>query len=173
MAAGNTFTPIYNLTQYTSPYSVTIANIPSTYTDLFITMNYTGDRDQDVYMRFNGDTGGNYGYSYERALNSTTVSSGGNQSQGQAVINLNGGWRNTLTNIWVPNYKNATKYKNWFAQSAGWEDKTTYNYAEIHGGCYRSQSAITSITFLWSNTKQFYAETAYGLRICVYGVTEA
>jgi hypothetical protein len=173
MAAGNTFTPIYNVSQYSGIYSLTIANIPTTYTDLFISMTYSGERDQDVYIRFNGDTSANYGYSYIRANNGASVVSGGNQSQGQAVINLNSGWRGTTTNIWIPNYKNTTKYKNWFAQSTGWEDKTTYNYSQIHGGCYRGLSAITSITFLWSNTKQFSDGAGYGLKFNLYGITEA
>ena len=173
MAAGNTFTPIYSVSQYSPPYSLTIANIPSTYTDLFVTLTYAGDRDQDVYMRLNGDSSGSYGYSYIRALNSATVTSAGNQAQGQAVINLNGGYRGSTTNIWIPNYKNTTKYKNWFAQAISWEDNTTYNYSEIHGGCYRSLSAVNSITFLWSNSRQFYEGTTYGLRVNIYGVTEA
>lgn len=173
MPAGNTFTPIYTVNNYSEVYSLTISNIPSTFTDLFISMSYHGDRDQDVYMRFNGDSGANYGYSYSRALNSSTVSTGGNQSQGQAIINLNGGWRGSTTNIWVPNYKNTTKHKNWFTQSVGWEDKTTYNYSQIHGGSYRSQSAINSVTFLWSGGRQFYNLPQYGLRVHIYGITEA
>lgn len=173
MPAGNTFTPIYSVSQYSPPYSLTIANIPSTYTDLFISLYYGGDRDQDVYMRLNGDSSGSYGYSYIRANNGASVVSGGSQSQGQSVVNLNGGYRGTTTNIWIPNYKNTTKHKNWFAQSTGWEDQTTYNYSGIAGGCYRSLSAVNSVTFLWSNTRQFYEGTAYGLRVNIYGVTEA
>lgn len=173
MPAGNTFTPIYSVSQYSSPYSVTIGNIPSSYTDLFVALTYGGDRDQDVHMRFNSDTSSNYGYSYERAHESATVSSGGNQNQNQAVLNLNGGYRGTTTNIWIPNYKNTTKYKDWFAQSTGWENSTQYNYSSIGGGSYRSTSAINSITFFWSNARQFYDSTSYGLRINIYGVTEA
>jgi len=173
MPAGNTFTSIYNVSQYTAVSSVTIANIPNTYTDLFLTMTYGGPRDQDVHVRFNSDTSSNYGYSYIRANNSSTISAGGASSVNQGIVNLNGGYRGSITNLWIPNYKNTNKYKNWFAQSMGWEDSSTYNYANIHGGCYRSTSAISSITFYWSNASQFQDSTAYGLKINIYGITEA
>jgi hypothetical protein len=173
MAAGNTFVPIVSFGQLSSPYSIDVTNIPSTYTDLFIVVEFSGDRDGDVVMQFNGDTGANYGHSYIRAnQNSASAITGGANSQTSGYFSLNGGWRGSLALIWIPRYKDTGKYKSWVSRSGGWES-TAYAYTDIYGGTWRNTAAITSIKFLWTGGRQFSSTVNYGTKINIFGIAEA
>lgn len=173
MPAGNTFVPITSFAHLSSPYSVTLSNLPSSYTDLFVTLEYSGDRDGDLIVRFNGDTGSNYGHSYLRANhNSTSAITGGANSQTAGYIALNGGWRGSLATLWLPRYKDTGKHKSWMCRSGGYES-TSISYTDIYSGTWRNTSAINSINFLWTGNRQFSDSPVYGLRINIYGITEA
>lgn len=138
-----TYEPISTQTIGTAVSTVTLSSIPATYTDLVLVVGYgistTGG--ENLYMRFNSDTGSNYS-------NTRLVAGGGGtgsyRDSGATVINVGAIYTTTdpLTHIsHINNYANSTTYKTVLCRN-----NTTSNVA-AHVGLWRSTAAITSITF--------------------------
>lgn len=174
MPAGKTFTAILSVNHYSPVRSIVLSNIPSGYSDLLMTMDFSTDRDIEVWMRFNSDTGSNYGYSWIRSnQNSASGSSGGSNSQTYGAVDLSGGYRGSALNVWISEYTDTSKFKTYISRSGGWES-TTNNYSAIHAGTWRNTTAINSITLtLPSTAYSFYEGSVRGPRITLYGITEA
>jgi hypothetical protein len=133
--------------------TITFSSIPSTYKHLQIRAlvkdTYTAsDGAQDAWIQFNGDTASNYSYHRIRG-NGTAASSSGvgtNTVMGENICLTYG----TTTNYGVSvvdilDYANTSKYKTVRSLNGG--DLNGSGFIKLASGCWRSTSAITSITF--------------------------
>jgi len=164
----STYTPIYSTTLSANTSSVTISNIPQTYTDLVLVA--TARRNIDNAggagtMIFNGVSSG--------SLYSTTIlyNSGNTLYSGRwsSVDGLYGGFAtadgalaHSITHIL--NYSNSTTFKSYLGDrgQAGNDPRREFSI-----GTYRSTSPITSITLSAAN------DIKSGATITLYGVKAA
>ena len=131
---------------------ITFSGISSAYTDLRLVLvarsNNTGTPREDLYIRFNSDTGSNY---------STTIlygqdgSAGSFRQTGQSRINAYTGLPGTssqfsLTMVNIFSYTGST-FKTCLV-SVNNDQNTVGGEVNAQVGLYRSTSAITSITVL-------------------------
>lgn len=161
-----TYEPITSFTVNTAVASVTLSNIPATYTDLVLVSNVAGNLNNDPTLRVNGDTGSNYSVTH---LTSNGSSLAGYRFGGQTSFGLNyfGGDQTVLgTNarfIYIDDYANTSKYKG-LTCTAGHNAST--DGLTISVGQWRSNSAITSITFLAGSGKTL----STGSQLSLYGI---
>lgn len=143
MAAGNTYTPLATTTLTGTAASVTFSSISGAYTDLVLISTFGETTGLDFYLRFNGDTGGNY--------STTRMGGNGSTADGTRTTNDTGiqprtpanppATITTMYNTNIMNYANTTTYKTAIAK---------YNFVsawtEMDVGMWRNTAAITSIT---------------------------
>lgn len=135
--------------------SLDISNIPSTFTDLEITLSARGGAQNvstatDILqMRFNGST---TGYSYRSLWQLTgTIYTTTNSSN---ALPTSGGDTTAGTfgssTIYIPNYAGSNN-KAWSVDSAAEQNSTTGVWLNITSGLWANTSAITSISFVSLN----------------------
>ena len=145
MPAGNTYVPLATNTLSTATSSVTFSTISGSYTDLVLVAIFGLTAGDDLYLRFNGDTAGNY--SAHRFGGNGSVASVGRTTNDTGIQpRTPSNQPSTITTMYtsnIMNYANTTTYKTALAR---------YNYrsgfAEVDVGMWRSTAAITSLTFL-------------------------
>jgi hypothetical protein len=169
MAAGNTYVAIAEQTLGSAAASVTFSSIPGTYTDLVLVCSNlkASVGSNNVYVRFNSDTGSNYSYTMLSGNGTTAFSVRGTS----LAYNYFGGYdtgvdatepTTVITNIM--NYANATTNKTTLTRfgvinaAGGGETHAIVNL-------WRSTSAINTIliypfTGTWSTGSVF---TLYGI----------
>jgi len=159
----STRTPIASATLTSAAPSVTIGNIPQTYTDLILVISstITGSSDGDMTLRVNSDTGNNYsttriygagssGFS-DRQTN-TTFGNFGRQGGSEVTTNI----------IHFLNYANTTTYKTYLSRGGN----TGLILSVV--GLWRNTSAITSITvgLVFGSSNNFVSGSTFSL----YGI---
>jgi len=173
MAAGMTYTPLATNKLTANSTTVTFSSIPQTYTDLVLVMQPAADvGDENVGIRFNGDTGANYSYT-RLGANNTAGSVSSNRVSNFTRINTTeaAGTSPNLGNLIIianiMNYANATTYKTAINRSG--QVGGTYNGAEIFAGLWRNTAAINSITVMQGGTRTFLSGSTFTL----YGILAA
>lgn len=160
----STYTPIYSTTITSAVSSVTLSNIPIAYTDLVLSVEIqAATSGEDVYARFNSDTGSNYSSTWLRGISSTATS----LRQASTGIRLSDGGSSTTGNttvqtINIQNYSNATTFKTVVSRAG-----SAARGLDLFGNLWRSTSPITSITFYMS------AGNISSGTITVYGIKAA
>ena len=163
MAAGNTYTPIAT-TNGTGASSITFSSITSAYTDLVLVIGGAVSSGVSCYIYVNGDTTGNYGYTYMQGTASSSSSGRGTTVTGwyYGPMHANG---NIITANF-PSYANTSYYKSvLIRQNSNWPTGTLSATA----GTWRSSSAINSITVITGGVQTFPATTVFTL----YGIVAA
>jgi len=174
MAAANTYTPIASTTVDTASATIVFSSIPATYTDLVLVMQPGADvGDENIGLRFNDDTSGNYSYQRIGANNTagtynasrqnnftrinTTEATGTGPTLGKLVITAH-----------IMNYTNTTTYKIVLARSG--QVGGTYNGVELFTGAWRATpAAINSITIMQGGARTFSTGSTFNL----YGILAA
>lgn len=176
----NSYESIQTVTLTGNQSTVTFSSIPSTYKHLQVRAigrttrtNYSVEQ---VYMRFNSDTGNNYSthvlggdggsaYAYTGSFPNSWVYTG-QIATDIAGTNAFGGF---VTDIL--DYTNTNKYKTTRAVSAVEPNAsysgTVYGAVNLASGLWMSTSAITSITFsteVSGNFKQYSQFALYGIK---------
>lgn len=127
--------------------SITFSSIPSTYTHLQLRLFMVGtSTDQDIWGRFNSDTGSNYATHRMYGSGSGTPSAGASTSS--AKIDFFARSNSTQPGVAVIDildYANTNKYKTSRSLS-GW-DANGSGFLEFTSGLWQNTSAINSITF--------------------------
>jgi hypothetical protein len=157
----STYTPIATQTLTGSTGSVSFASIPSTYTDLILTIDGTVGSNCGIQMRFNSDSGSNYSFtrmtgdgssaSSDRSSNATFMELGFyvSSTRNMNIVQIMN-YSNTTTNKTVLNRANAQSV-NIGAQA----------YAEL----WRNTSAINAISLSASgNFSTGSTFTLYGIK---------
>lgn len=148
--------------------SVTFSSIPSTYRDLVLVVqgrSVDGTNDNFV-LRFNGDTGSNYNYTWGEGYGNLNTYAASSLSatwiilgQAYSVADPDYGGM-TLVNLF--DYAQTDKHKSFLARSGN--PKETFGVS-MFAGRWVNTTAITSITVL-STFSSFKAGTTYNL----YGI---
>lgn len=167
----NTYTLIASNTLTSSAASVTFSSIPGTYTDLVLKASVRTDVvnpfDQ-LYIRFNSDSGSNYSYTALRGI-PTSVTSFRGTSQAQ----IRGGYTdasqatsNTFSSneVYIPSYTSTTNKP--VSVYGAQEDNVTGAYLEVNANLWQSSSAITSIVITTQNAANFVSGSSFWL----YGI---
>ena len=134
-----------------SQASVTFSSIPSTYTDLIITVQGRSNRSaspkDQVYIQLNGDTGSNYNSQYAEVSIDLTFNGsvnnvalyGGNIAAATASANMSGSTETTILG-----YANTAFYKTWLSRGGGYQD--TQAFVGQYAGSWNNTAAVTSVT---------------------------
>jgi len=145
----NTYQLIQAQTLTTTTASITFSSIPSTYTDLLLSIS---SRNSDIYYEvhfiFNGDTGNNYSGRNIYGTGSSVVSSSSSSIsslQNLTVESVSGQTASTFGNIqlYIPNYL-SSNYKSISADGLD-ENNATSAIAMLGAGLWSNTAAITSI----------------------------
>jgi hypothetical protein len=160
----STYTPIYSTTISSAVDSVTLSNIPTTFTDLTISLEVQlASSGEDLYVRFNGDSGSNYSTTWLRGISNAASSlrqssTGCRLSDGGSSTNGN----TTQQTINIQNYSNATTFKTTLSRS-----NNASRGLDAMVNLWRSTSAVTSLTFYTS------AGNISSGTITIYGIKAA
>lgn len=161
MPAGSTYTPIATTTLGSSQANVTFSSLGS-YTDLVLVINSKSTVNDDIYLQFNNDTGGNYSSTWIRGTGSAASSVRVSNTTGMRLSDQGSPTtsNNTTSIIQIMNYGNASTYKTVLARS-----NNSSVGLEAVVGLWRSTSAITSIKIYlgsgsWESAGTF---TIYGI----------
>ena len=144
MAAGNTYVALATNTLGSAAASVTFSSISGAYTDLVLVCNYATSLNatENVYMRFNSDTGSNYSVTDLVGNGSTAASY---RESSATLIRIGGralGTSSTdnISIVNIQNYSNTTTYKTSLIRN---DIPSLGTVATV--GLWRSTSAITTI----------------------------
>jgi hypothetical protein len=125
--------------------SITFSSIPSTYTHLQLRLFMVGTSvTQDVWGRFNSDTGANY--STHRIFGTGAAQAAGGNTTSSKIDFF--AWSNTepgVAVIDILDYANTSKYKT--SRSLTGSDSNGSGFIHFTSGLWQSASAIDSITF--------------------------
>ena len=171
-----TFQPIAETTLTGTQATITFSSLGS-YDHLYVVCNmrtnYSGSTD-NIYIRFNSDTGSNYNYKWWLAYgggNSTTYGHSGAQNRieigtaaGATTVPSNTYSSNSLL---IPNYRSTTFYKNCMTIQYGSGEKNANDIRTgIYAGTWANTAAITSLTF----GSAFSASFVSGTKIAIWGI---
>jgi hypothetical protein len=152
---------------------IEFTSIPDTYTDLLILISAkttrTGtDKDDELRLRFNGDTGNNYYTTMIERSDSSVIRSvidavGGHMGRGTAPTDNAAASTFGNTEYYIANYRSSTA-KSVFIDSA-METTGTVSYNLQVGGEWTGTAAITSakITTVSGTFDQYSTATLYGV----------
>lgn len=144
MSKTATYSLIESQTLGSATATVTFSSIPATFTDLVLIIK-TPTISDNYNLRFNGDTGTNYSYTYI-AGNGTSASSG--RSSNNTVIGLTyTGAGAPMTRLQIQDYANTTTYKTALIRQ---DDAANATMTTV--GLWRSTAAISSITIVSPST---------------------
>jgi hypothetical protein len=151
--------------------SVTFSSIPSTYTDLLITYSArsirSGQRADNINIRFNGSSATNYSYRYLEG-NGSTVGSFNGSAQAQLIVGYSTAATATASTfasgeIYIPNYAGST------AKSVSSTSVTEHNggtsgdaFILAFAGLWSLTDAITSVEVI-SQVANFAADSSFYL----------
>lgn len=165
----STYTPIATTTLSSAQTTVTFSSISGTYTDLrFVIIAGQTPLNENMRWRYNSDTGGNY--SWNQFLGNGTTASSSRSNSNITGLNLSGDLGGSavqsIVKIDIMNYSSTAIYKTSITRF----DSVQKSRAQSNTGIWRSTSAITSVTFDFSNgTDTFVAGSTFSL----YGIKAA
>lgn len=151
-----------------SSLTLTFSSIPSTYKHLQIRALFWDSSGNTNIMRFNGDTGNNYGR-HELLGDGASVSASGSASSSQIRIGYNPALSpGCAAIIDIHDYADTSKYKTARALS-GWSYQPidTVGQLKFNSGVWMNTAAITSISF--TSGFAFTTSTTFAL----YGIKGA
>jgi hypothetical protein len=168
MPAGSTYTPIATTTLGSDSASITFSSISSSYTDIIVVgrmvANTSGNN--NVRMRFNGDSNNNYSLTWLFGDGSSAGSTRNTNFNGITLSYPNS--TDTINPefiVQVQNYSNSTTYKTALVRNF-WAG--TNGAASTQVGLWRDTSAINQISFHTTNTN-----LGAGMMISLYGIAAA
>ena len=158
-----TYEPISTTTLSSNQTSVTISDIPSTYTDLVLIINGTTQFDSNGGLRFNGDTASNYSWTRLQGNGSSATSArASNDTSIQSYMTGSGtaGMGNAIIQIF--NYANTATFKTLISRHQAASVATR----AIVGLWRKTPEAITSITIFTDNSNWDTGSTfnLYGIK---------
>ena len=166
--ATQTFVPIASTLTTSDASSVTVSNIPQTYTNLFITVKtystFTGDNGTRLQLRLNSDTSSSYSYSSVEGNGGTVYNEYGSDTYmwaGRNNNNFGGNTNKSLTLVNINGYSATNMFKGILTK---WSAPQNGRQVGMLTGTYRSLSGVTSVTFFTDSNM------AAGTEIIVYGI---
>jgi hypothetical protein len=157
--------------------TIDFTSIPSTYTDLLLVQSLrfsTASGIQNVWIRFNNDSGTNYSQLVILGEGSTVNTYKGTSQNAYLWTYAPGGAGTTTANtysnaaLYIPNYANTSHIKYTSLDLVAEVNSTTNNSLDIHHGSWNSTSAINRITLTAPSDTFTSASTAY-----LYGINNS
>jgi len=174
-AAGDAFELISTTVLGSAQSSVVLSSIPATYTSLqlrIVGRSANGTQFDEISLRFNADTGANYGHKYIKLETSNAPSQANATSQ--TAIRILGVTANTATannfsalKIDIAGYKDAAN-KTSIRGFGGATDfvSSWQSNASLFNGLWNATTTVTSLTVAtWSGSN-----LVAGTRVSLYGV---
>ena len=160
-----TYDNIATQTLTSAATSITFNSLPTTYTDLRVILSGLRDVGQQLYLRFNSDSGSNYGYT-DMIGNGASATADEATGATSFVIHYNGFDTSlpTLVPIDIFSYRGATNKTVLYSWNA---DRNGSGYIKWSVGRWGNTSAITSITLSSDSTM------AIGTSATLYGIKNA
>jgi hypothetical protein len=154
-----TYTPIATTTIGSSVNSVTFSNLPATiYRDLILIVSGATSVSENVRLRFNGDTGFNYGYSLMGATSNTPYAgAAGFASISQGALGATGG----SSIFQIMDYSVTTKHKSVLTRS-----NIAGTGLQAASDSWGNTAAINSITVFVASSATFNSNTV----LSIYGI---
>jgi hypothetical protein len=154
--------------------SIDFTSIPSTFTDLVLVLSTrctAAGIDEDLGMRFNGDTtSGNYSYTTLIGTGTSAVSGGQLNASFNYVGRANGSTSTASTfsnqQIYIPNYS-VTSIQKSSSFDGVRENNTTNGTNDLFANNYNQTAAISSIKIYClgaANFVQYSTATLYGIK---------
>lgn len=164
-------TAIASNTLSTDTATVTFSSIPGTYDDLMVVIYArAATAGQNLYARFNSDTGSNYSGTFLNG-NGSAAASNRSTSAANLAVEYNNGIADATSifsglTFHILNYANTSYNKTTLARHAG--DFNGSGGSELGVALWRSTSAITSIEFRMSS-----GNLRTGSVFALYGIKKA
>ena len=167
----NDYESIATFTLATTTASVTFSSISSSYTHLQVRAiaksSTAGTSINDLFIRFNGDTGSNYAYHYLMGSGTAASAAGGATQTKYLVPNTAPYVGNTPFGTIVMDvldYANTNKYKT--ARSLAGADLNGTGWISLSSSVWMNTAAITSITLLpgADSFVQYSSFALYGIK---------
>lgn len=166
MPAGKTYEPIATTTTTnSSTLTVTFSSIPQTYTDLVLVLGNANSvaNNDDLFCRFNSDSGGNYSDTDVYGNGTSALSAQhSNYTGGKLIYITQTGNSNVITHIM--NYSNTTTYKTMLVR-----DNNASNAVAERIIVWRNTAAISTIALSIPTSTAF----ASGCTFTLYGIAAA
>ena len=160
-----TNTPLQSVLITSSTSTIVFSNIDQNYTDLVLVVSAKVDSGLDIWLRCNGDSGSNYGYTLLTGDGTTASSArGANASEG-LLADWYGVPKPTFGHILtftLNNYSNTTTYKTSLARS-----NRADSGLDIVSATWRNTNAITNLTLRASNGSRTFDA---GTTVDLYGI---
>jgi len=175
--AANTYVALDSQTLVSTTSSITFNSISQSYTDLIVVCSINSARAaqyDSLAVRFNGDAGSNYSYTYMQGNTSNGANTISGRAANQSNIFIGNVTASSVTNnfsaciLQVQNYSNATTYKTAIARGGSIIDAGN-NDGELVVGMWRNTNAITSLTVRSETGSNFNV----GCTFTLYGVAAA
>lgn len=171
-----TYEAIQTVTLTGNQSSIDFTSIPQTYTDLLLVLSLRGSgfNATDINMRFNSDTGNNYGYRlFWKDGNTTSVTASNVATANSMFTGLATGSNTTATAwgsqaIYIPNYR-LSRSKVVSIESVT-EANTSDTWNIVNGGIWTGTAAISSISVFPPTGGQNYIASSTAT---LYGITSA
>ena len=168
MPLPSTYTPIATAKITADALSITMSNIPQTYTDLVIIATCGHPSSALNYnLQFNGDSGSNYSTTY--MVSSSAALSGGSTATTQDKVyltqtgaNLIGKWGSQINHIM--NYSSTNTFKTVLSRISSDIE------VALNTSIYKTTTAITSVTILSNGTSNYFTTGSY---FTLYGIKAA
>ena len=162
----STYEKIATNTLSSAAATVTFSSISGTYTDLVLVMNIVPESNaggQNCLLRFNGDTGSNYSFTW--LLGSGTITESERRSNQTSIgrIDFYTTTVPTTAIVSINNYANTTTYKTTLARSSVADAATRANV-----GLWRNTAAINEIIILIDS-----GNFGVGATFTLYGIKAA
>jgi hypothetical protein len=171
MPAARTYEPLATTTLGSAAATIDFNSISGAYTDLVFIIQLASTSSNNIFVRLNSNTGSNY--SCVRLGGSGSGSGVSESSANQTYLPITYyGWPtstmgDSMTRFQIQNYSNSTTNKTML-----WRSDRAGNGPDTGVGLWRSNSAITSVSF---STNGFAAGTSIAANsiITLYGITAA
>lgn len=152
-----TYEPIATTTLTSTSTAITFSDIPSTYTHLVCVFHGSTSAGVGGGLRFNSDSGSNYGY--VRVYGDGVANADAASDQNHIPVSIIG----TTTSMFIAhifNYKD-TNLRKYVIGRSSWAQG---DYVAGHLGEWRNTAAITSITFMNGTYSANSVFTIYGIK---------
>jgi len=160
----NTYVALATQTLGSAAASVTFSSISSAYTDLVLVSSaLSAGTSETVMLRFNGDSGNNYSFTYLYG-NGTSALSGRASSVSFAVGGSATATTAGVNIVNIMNYSNSTTYKTVLDRRG---NASLYTFTDV--SLWRNTAAITSLTLQPENSQSFASGSTFSL----YGIANA
>ena len=155
----STYSPIASQTLTSNTSSITFSNLPTNYTDLILVINPVNGSTSNLRLRFNADTGSNYGSTFLYGFGTSTYSDRQTNETYIIVGAMYNDWASTVINI--QNYNSSVMNKTTLTRTG-----QASNGTGVLAGVWRNTSPITSINI--TDAQGFSLWT--GSTLSLYGI---